>query len=84
MTAVVSIEHPVSSIYPCFVVAVPAQNLLPFGFDGSEYRTALGVPYATLLGRLVTGRNNFEKVLGTLHRDGEVRGVLKSNHQGAS
>lgn len=78
LAGVVGIEHPVSSIYPGYVVAVPAQNLLLFGFGGSEYRTALGVSYATLLGRLVTGRENFERVLGRLHRDGEVRGILKS------
>lgn len=81
---VVGIEHPVSSIYPGYVVAVPAQNLLLFGFGGSEYRTALGVSYATLLGRMVTGRDKFEKVLGKLHRDGEIRGVLTSDRAGAS
>lgn len=80
LAAVVGIEHPVSSIYPGYVVAVPAENLLLFGFGGSEYRTALGVSYATLLGRLVTGRGNFEKVLGKLHSEGEIRGVLKPDH----
>jgi hypothetical protein len=65
------LEHPVCSIYPGTLVARPDRGELLLSYGAAEYRSALGVEYATRIGRLTGNSDALMAVLGRMHDEGD-------------
>jgi hypothetical protein len=63
-------EHPVCSIYPGHLVWDRDRLIVAYG--ASEYRSTLGVQYATLLGRLDQNRDAVIAALERMHDGGDT------------
>jgi hypothetical protein len=71
LRSVSGLEHGVCSIYPGTLVARPDQGEVLLAYGPSEYRSVLGVQYATRIGRLVTNEAALLKVLAKMHDEGD-------------
>ena len=68
-----ALEHPVCSIYPGNLVARPDRGVVLLSYGQSEYRSNLGVEYATRVGRLIDNSDVLLAVLGRMHSEGDKK-----------
>jgi len=71
ITSAGGLEHPVCSIYPGTIVARPDRGEVLFSYGAAEYRSELGVEYATRIGRLISNQQAMLAVLARMHDEGD-------------
>ena len=71
LRAVESLENPVTSIYPGYVVMRPRGSEVLISYGESEYRWAVGTDYVTRIARIVENRAPFLAVLARTHDEGD-------------
>src|ERR671931_601273 len=69
--AVAELEHPVCSIYPGTLVARPDRGQLLISYGPAEYRSPVGVEYATRVARVIHNRGPLLAVLARMHSEGD-------------
>lgn len=71
LRSVDGLEHAVCSIYPGTLIARPDAGEVLVSYGAAEYRTVLGVQYATRLARLVKNNAAILAVLDRMHNEGD-------------
>lgn len=71
LRSVKGLEHGVCSIYPGTLVARPDKHEVLLSYGPAEYRSVLGVEYATRIGRLVKNQAAILAVLDRMHDEGD-------------
>jgi hypothetical protein len=68
-----SLENPVCSIYPGYLVARPRGSELLIAYGPAEYRWHLGTDYVTRVARVVDHGPELRRVLARMHDEGDKR-----------
>jgi hypothetical protein len=73
LRAIDSLENPVCSIYPGYLVARPRGSELLIAYGPAEYRWHLGTDYVTRVARVVDNVPELRRVLARTHDEGDKR-----------
>jgi hypothetical protein len=69
----IDLEHPVCSIYSGWIGLDSIRGVVLMAYGAAEYRSVLGVEYATLLGRVVAAdRAWYLRRLASIHDEGAI------------
>jgi hypothetical protein len=73
LRAIDTLENPVCSIYPGYLVARPRGSELLIAYGPAEYRWHLGTDYVTRVARVVDNGPELRRVLARTHDEGDKR-----------
>jgi uncharacterized protein DUF3830 len=73
LSGIDSLESPVCSIYPGYLVARPRGSELLIAYGPAEYRWHLGTDYVTRVAEVVENAAELRRVLARMHDEGDKR-----------